>query len=510
MHKLLLRQFRRPPVWAVVIAVLGITMGARDIAHKETGRLPIFTTYSKTSAEDIATYRSIFRAQEAADWETADRLLSTLNDQRLLGTILAQRYLETDYQTSAEELSIWLMNFGDQPEAPRIASLAEKKGAPAIELASLDSALKGQGYVETIGKKDMPARWYRGIALWRSGEYSEAAQAFADATATDSLPSWQRSAVHFWHARALHRAGQERASQEAFRQAAEHPLTFYGMLANARLDNPLRLSTQAPYVPSDLRKQAGYLRAQTLVTLGQYDRAEAELRHLYRGLDASERPALITLASELNLPNLQVRLSRLPGLSEEEAVFASFPMPQWLSEEQTSFDLALMYAISRQESSFSATARSHAGATGLMQLMPTTANYIWQKSGEDLLASMDADIMASSTSKLAMADLHDPRTNLLLGQEYLRYLTRNNGIGSDMVRLLAGYNAGPGMVALWDKSGRTVDDPLLYIESIPYSETRRYVMQVMANYWVYQTLMGARPDSLDALANGSWPVVKQG
>lgn len=508
-------------LWAVsglclTILTTAILVAPRSLDKEPTASATVSAIvpapYAKQelSDEDIITYRAIFRAQEQNDWDSADRLMATLNDQRLLGTVLADRYLGKNYKTTADELSIWLSNFADQPEAERIAALATKKGAEPSELAELDDPLKGIGYVETIGSKDMPARWYRGLSLWRSKDYAGAAKAFADAADTEKLPNWQRASAHFWHARALEKTGQSSASRDALKKASEYPLTFYGMLANAKLDNALRLSAQAPYVPAQLRTSAGFMRAEALSRLGEISRAESELRHMYRLLGEKDRAALITLASEINLPNLQVRLSRLPTLNEEEEIFAAFPMPQWLSEEQASFDAALMYSISRQESSFSAEARSHAGATGLMQLMPTTANYIWKKSGEDLMASMDNSILSSKTSKLVMSDLHDPKTNLLLGQEYLHYLMKSPGIGGNLVHILAGYNAGPGMAAVWNKSGKNIDDPLLYIESIPYGETRRYVMQVMANYWVYQTLMGHDTDSLDGLANGQWPVIQNG
>ena len=76
--------------------------------------------------------------------------------------------------------------------------------------------------------------------------------------------------------------------------------------------------------------------------------------------------------------------------------------------------------------------------------------------------------------------------------------------------MLIGYNAGPGTAASWKRAGGTVTDPLLYIESIPYAETRNYVMQVAAQYWVYQRLMDERPTTLKALANGEWPMVGAG
>jgi soluble lytic murein transglycosylase-like protein len=106
-----------------------------------------------------------------------------------------------------------------------------------------------------------------------------------------------------------------------------------------------------------------------------------------------------------------------------------------------------------------------------------------------------------------VARLSDPAISARYGAEYLRILMREKAIGNDFIRLLVGYNAGPGTVASWQSATRNIRDPLLYIESIPYPETRNYVMQVSAQYWVYQLLMDEKPESLAALARGEWPSI---
>jgi soluble lytic murein transglycosylase len=457
------------------------------------------------TGEDHTAYRTVFSAQARGDWDAADTALSSLNDQRLLGTILAHRYLDARYAASGDELSAWLTNYSDQPEAPALRKLAQSKGlsaTPSVTTAQSAPAIVGIGRVATMGNTDLPSTWYRGIALWKSGDITAALAQFTTTAESKELTPWQRSAAAFWQYRALSVLKREDEAEKALELAASTPRTFYGMLATAIKGESLALSATAPYVPAHLRSHPAVSRASALSQIGEYALAEKEMRHLYRHIDSAERTALITLASEINLPNLQVRLGQMRGVSKEEAVYASYPMPSWLDGEKTTFDTALMFAISRQESSFANQVRSESGATGLMQLTPSTANYVWQKTASSLTASIDI-----AASRLALSDLHDPKTNMLLGQEYIRYLMGKSGDPANLIHVLASYNAGPGMVNAWNRSAASTTDPLLYIESIPYRETRNYVMQVLSNYWAYQSLMGSDTQTLRQLASGAWPKI---
>jgi soluble lytic murein transglycosylase len=461
------------------------------------------------SSSDAVLYRTLFRAQMRGDWDTADEALMEIADQRLLGTVLSQRYLHEKYPTKTHELTAWLSNYGDQPEVERIARLARHKGVKteAFELASMEP-MAGRGYVETIGNVDRPGAWYSGISAWKQKSYGSAAQYFSAAAKATQHP-WHISASLYWAWRSHSMNGDTARANLAIRQAATYPNTFYGMLSTATLGQTPDVAASAPYVSSELRANPAVARAAALSQIGEYSLAEQELRTLYKGLAPEQRMAVVTLASEMNLPNLQVRLAGMKGLTSEEARFAAYPMPRWLSDEQRTVAPALMFAISRQESSFATGVQSGAGATGLMQLMPATANYVWQKSSESLLASLSTDTLPENTKRLAAAHLSDPEMNLLIGQEYLRYLLAKKDIDGNLVYVLAAYNAGPGMLSVWNKSANNLDDPLLYVESIPYTETRHYVMQVLTNYWTYQTLMGEDAESLEALAGSGWPKISE-
>ena len=126
-----------------------------------------------------------------------------------------------------------------------------------------------------------------------------------------------------------------------------------------------------------------------------------------------------------------------------------------------SVDPSLIYAIMRQESLFDPYAISRAGAKGLMQLMDRTARWVSRKYG------------------IRMRNIFNIKTNIEIGIAYLAYLKKlwNN----DMVRVIASYNAGENAVRRW----RNYDDIYLFIESIPYAETRRYVKKVLYNFYIY-------------------------
>jgi soluble lytic murein transglycosylase-like protein len=133
---------------------------------------------------------------------------------------------------------------------------------------------------------------------------------------------------------------------------------------------------------------------------------------------------------------------------------------------------------------------STAGARGLMQLMPATAGY-----------------MAKTRFKGEKTEtLFDPEYNIALGQKYLAYLLEHETVQGDLFRLAAAYNGGPGNLAKWEKRSAKMDDPLVFIESIPATETRHFIQRVLANLWIYRLRIGQATPSLDAIAAGERPL----
>lgn len=456
------------------------------------------------SESDRTLSESIFRAQARGEFDWADELMAQLNNQILLGHMLAQRYLDTNYKADADELLVWLANYGDHPQAARIKAIAARKGADREQLAAIHlqdtKPLKGDGYIDHLGRSGMPDGWYTGLARWKERAYGPAFTQFQKVAATEKLSDWQRAAAHYWSARAAQKLKRDKDARRELANAATYKTTFYGQLANQQLGNRGALIAAAPYVPNDLRNAPAVQRAAALASVNQRELAEDELRYYIPTLSESERPALLSIAGELGLANLQVRMANNKHLSTEENLYASYPVPPWFVRAQAGVDPALLLAIARQESVFRGEVKSSAGAIGMMQMMPSTARHVVGT------LSADAVALASNDTSIPLSQqLDDPSVNIRLGSQYIALLKRQPAVKGDLIRTIAAYNAGPGSVQSWQAASRNISDPLLYIESIPYPETRNYVMQVMAHAWVYQTLMGQEPQGLGAIAAGQWP-----
>jgi len=455
---------------------------------------------NELSEADHTLYRMIFAAQERGEFSAADTMISELSNSQLLGHVLANRYLNTAYNASASELRNWLVNYNDHPETTRMVVLAEQKGITNAAAYKTGDTLRGEGYVDHLGRTAMPDSWYRGLRLWREHNYSAAAPIFAKVAADENLSEWQRAAGYYWAFRADSRRGARSSAHSNLAAAAEFKTTFYGLLASRQLGR-VAFTANAPSVSSTLRNQPGSIRAGLLASLGRTEDAENELRRLYMGADLDQRAGVVTLASELGLSNLQVRLAKMPQLAADEAMFANYPIPRVMVEAQTAVDPALLLAIARNESSFRVDAKSGSGAVGMMQMMPSTARAVERHASNNGL-----ELASASNTAQPMAErLSDPKMSVRFGAKYVSILMNEPAINGNLVRLLAGYNAGPGAVAAWQSAAKPIDDPLLYVESIPYAETRNYVMQVMAQYWVYQNLLGEDAPTLTAMARGQWP-----
>ncbi len=467
-----------------------------NVVTVETGDRP-----SELSRTDVGLYTLIFQAEEKGDTARSNELMAQLDNHDLMGYALAARYLGEKYKATAEELSQWLANYSDHPQAARIARLANARGAKVI-LAKAEQPLRGEGYTDHLGRSTMPDSWFTALGYWRSGDYKTASSIFTRLSKDSSLSDWQKSAAYYWAYRADDKRGADYRAESNLQHAASYPTTFYGLLAAAQL-NELSLAAEAPEVSDSLRDDKRAVRAGLLVELGKTEEAETELRALYSATHENERGGIVTLASELDMPNLQMRLARTSGLTDEEQLFAKFPTPYYMVNLHGVMDSALLMAVARNESGFRDVAHSSAGAAGLMQMLPSTAKMVEQSLSREHLQVASAGGLNSLSERL-----NDPAMSARYGATYLAMLSRMPAINNNLIHLLVGYNAGPGTVISWKAATQNMRDPLLYIESIPYAETRNYVMQVSAQYWIYQLMMEEKPTALMALAKGRWPMVK--
>ncbi|MFM5948610.1 MAG: lytic transglycosylase domain-containing protein, partial [Novosphingobium sp.] len=168
---------------------------------------------------------------------------------------------------------------------------------------------------------------------------------------------------------------------------------------------------------------------------------------------------------------------------------ARFPTPKWTPVNGWKVDPALVYAHTLQESVFRTKVVSPAGARGLMQIMPAAARD-------------HAGILGVAGTA---SDLGKPEINLAFGQRHLEMLRDSPGTQGLLPKVMAAYNAGLTPIGRWRYEIKDKGDPLLWIESVPYWETRGYVNIVMRNYWMYERQAGGPSESRMALAQGLWP-----
>lgn len=333
-----------------------------------------------------------------------------------------------------------------------------------------------------------------GLAAWRADRFEQARRLFeSGAQAAISSPRL-RAASAFWASRANRRLHNSVSMVKWLRQAAAERATLHGILARRilRMDIVLvpggELLTE-PDVDAVEETSEGQ-RAFALLQVGQPARATAELRALWPRIqtDPGFGRSVLLVAATAGLNDLATQLASLLHLADGRHFDeAGFPIPRLRPSGGFRVDPALVYALTRMESNFNSGATSRAGATGLMQIMPATANYV----------------AAGLTD--AGDRLHDPAFNLEVGQRYVTYLARQDGIDSDLIRLLAGYNVGPGNILHWIGDIRDDDDPLLFMEAIPVRETRNFVADVLAASWIYAAKLHRPAPSLDSLAAGEFP-----
>lgn len=424
--------------------------------------------------EDIDPPRNDLARNPVLDRSVFERVQRG-NSSAALRLIGATRGLSSAYaaQLRAEVAQI-LFTQNEDAESLRIAQLAVR---------DLDSV-------------DQPslAFYIGGLAAWRQGRIDVAQALFESGAKATNTSARLRAATAFWASRANRAMHDAVGTVKWLRVAADERLTLHGLLARRilRMDTGIlpsgELLSQADV--DAIAATPNGQRAFALLQIGQTERAEMELRALWP--QAMDGPAfgrsLMMVASAAGLTDCAAQmassLQSRAGRSHDEL---RFPVPRLRPAGGFSIDPTLVYALTRLESNFNTGAISPAGARGLMQIMPATAQYI------------------TGNLMYAPERLHEPASNLQIGQRYVSYLSRQDGIDNDLIRMLASYNSGPGNFARWGAEIRDGGDPLLFIESIPIPETRAFVGHALVYSWIYAARLHMPAASLDELAAGEFP-----
>lgn len=327
----------------------------------------------------------------------------------------------------------------------------------------------------TEGGDAAEAEFYAGwIALKRLNDPEAAGRHFAAIEQIGSTPI-TRGRAFYWMGRAAEARGDKAEARKDYSEGAQYTTTFYGQLAAEKLGMKLVLPRDPKPTAAERKRFEGREPVKAMRLLadqGQMDLFRVFALHLDDTVPTTVEAAMLVDAirgyGQQDTSMRAARSAATRGLILVERAYPARTTP----EVQDAPEPALVLAITRQESGFDPGVRSGADARGMMQLLPSTAKIVARKIGVGF----------------SPARLYEPDYNMTLGSAYLGELV--NRFSGSYIMASAGYNAGPGRPTQWSsfcgdpRGGST--DPLDFIECIPFTETRNYVMRVLENMQVYR------------------------
>lgn len=312
------------------------------------------------------------------------------------------------------------------------------------------------------------------IALRRLEDPNAALPHFRNLLAAVSTPI-SLARANYWIGRAEEAAGQDGTS--SFQAAARHQTAYYGLLAAERLgltlDSSLLADGPVPdWQSAAFRESSVLAAAEILLRARDLALAKRFLLHLAESQDETGLAQMAEMVLDWDQPHLQVLLGKAAAERGLILPRAYYPVPDMVPDG-LSVSRALALAIARRESEFDPAARSSADARGLMQVLPGTAKLMARK----LDKPFDAGKLTS-----------DPAYNVAMGAAYLAEMAEE--FGPSLAMIAAGYNAGPGRPRRWigefgDPRSPDVD-VVDWVETIPFAETRTYVMRVAEGVVIYR------------------------
>jgi soluble lytic murein transglycosylase len=405
-----------------------------------------------------------------------------------------KRAATTSTQTTRDEARLMLARLEERQGASdkalaRLLSLASERGMLADD-ALLEAALinKHNGHFSDAAQilqrliREFPASDLKPRAGWELawGQYLSGNLPAAE----ESLQHLFKDTVYreralYWYARTKEKQHKSSEAERSYKQLLnDFPYGFYAAWHRLHTNKPTGWMPLPNGMPEPLFPD-GSQRIQELASLGMLEEARTELAAFkLKNVDNNATPGLSRLqqvAGDLHGSIMTFHQNRPATVERSNLAFWALGYPRPYAEQFSRHSAAnglsdaLVLSLAKAESSFRADVKSHAGAIGLMQMMPATAR-------------MTAGVKAKNFNPLMLTN---PEYNIRLGTKHLRELL--NQYHQDTVYTLAAYNAGAGAVNRWRKSfGELPRDE--FIENIPYQETRDYVKKIVAYMGVYRAL----------------------
>ena len=291
-------------------------------------------------------------------------------------------------------------------------------------------------------------------------------------------PAWT-----YWYGRALKSDGQDVKARENYELIADQ-FNFYGQLAREELGRPNHAPPRTKVTEPEIDAMAnrkGFVRGERFYVMNLRFEGNREWNWELRNMSDRQLLAAAEYAKRINLYDRVVNTADRTKQEHDFSLRYPTPYRDELSPiaKQIDLNLAWAYGLIRQESRFIMNAASSVGASGLMQVMPNTAKYVAKKIG-----------MTTYTND----QLGNTSTNLTLGSNYLNMVLVD--LDGSWVLASAAYNAGPGRSKQWREKLTTPTEGAIFAETIPFTETRTYVKNVLANSTYYTSVMQGQTQSL--------------
>ncbi|CAN5854696.1 lytic transglycosylase domain-containing protein [soil metagenome] len=386
------------------------------------------------------------------------------------------RVAKVDPDDAAETLSQYSAKFSEAERAQGWAQIAlqtaQKLRPEALGYwhRAEGASLSQEGY-----------QWRVRTAL-READWKLVKSAISDMPAAlKSEPAWV-----YWYARALKNEGRADEAQTLFASISDQ-MHFYGQLAleerGQKIGVPLAVKPVTAEELAGVAKNSNLQRALKFYSMNLRFEGTREWNWELRKLSERQHLAAAELARQNNLLDRMVSTSdRTKG---ELDFNQRFPTPfndsMYKTTQALGVDMAWVYGLIRQESRFIMNAKSHVGASGLMQIMPATARFVAKKIG---------------LGNFVPEQVNDIDTNIALGTNYLNMVLTD--LGGSQALASAAYNAGPGRPRAWRATLTRPVEGAIFAESIPFSETRGYVKNVLSNATYYAAIFEKKPQSLKA------------
>ena len=293
-------------------------------------------------------------------------------------------------------------------------------------------------------------------------------------------PAWT-----YWHGRALKELGDDRANEEFEKLAGQ--FHFYAQLSLEELGRPITIPPKTVVTDADMKSISksipAFTKAAKLYDMNLRTEGNREWNWELRGMSDRELLASAEYGKKINMLDRTVNTADRTKVEHNFSLRFPTPYVEKLQPitKQIHLDINWVYGLIRQESRFIIAARSSVGASGLMQVMPATGQFVAKKIG----------MTDYTPDKLA-----DLQTNLVLGSNYLNMVL--NDLDGSWGMASAAYNAGPGRPKQWRQTLTKQVSMEAFAETIPFTETRTYVKNVLSNAVYYEILSTGKPQSIKA------------